>query len=110
MHNQPFNRVMRINPCKIGKLILFAPAESCFDRDGNIVSERVKNRTEECVKFRRSSQKSRPLPLGNDGTGGTAQVEVHFIVAHVKQRLHGPDKVLRAARQKLRNAMNSPVD
>ncbi len=48
------------------------------------------------------AKKARSLSFGDDRARGTAQIEIHFVVAEVRKRLRGPDKVGRAAREKLR--------
>ena len=81
------------------ELLLFHHAQPGLHRDGH--GGLLKDLVEKPLQPGEVRQKPGPLPLGGDGAGGAAQIEVHLPVAHGRQLPGGPEEVFRVFGEEL---------
>ena len=89
------------------ELLRVLDTQTGLDRDGS--GGGGEDVLQQVVQFLRPPQHPGPLPLGGDGAGGAAQVQVDLPVAHPGQLTCRPEKVRPAPGEQLGHHIQVPV-
>ena len=108
VHREALHRKAVVDVDETVELVLGGPAEASLhrNRDWKVRAEDLVEKADHGLGL---AQKARTLALGDDCARGTAEVEVHLVVAHIGKPSRHPEEIGRAARQKLRNRMNARI-